>query len=65
MGIPVGTQLSTFVHFLVPLVVVIGLFLLLREALTWYWKINRMVELMERAVGCLERIETGNEVAKP
>jgi len=50
---------------LVPLLVVIGVFLLLREFQTWYWKINRMVELMDRAVGCLERIEAGNEVTKP
>lgn len=26
----------------------IGLFFILREAVTWYWKINRSIELLEK-----------------
>lgn len=34
------------------------IFLIIREFLTWYWKINRIVEL-------LERIEENTKAAKP
>jgi hypothetical protein len=31
----------------VTLVIVIAIFLVFREVVCWYWKINRMVELLE------------------
>jgi hypothetical protein len=31
----------------VTLVIVIAIFLLFREVVCWYWKINRVVELLE------------------
>lgn len=35
------------IRLLVGLAVLIGLFLLLREFWCWYWKLNRVVELLE------------------
>jgi hypothetical protein len=32
---------------IVTLVIVIAIFLLFREVVCWYWKINRVVELLE------------------
>ncbi|HVN90370.1 MAG TPA: hypothetical protein VMT61_11200 [Candidatus Binataceae bacterium] len=32
---------------IIGLLVVIVIFLLIREVVCWYWKINRMVELLE------------------
>ena len=39
-GYPLGTALGA-------LLVLAVIFLVLREILCWYWKINRMVELLE------------------
>lgn len=42
---------------LVTLLIIIALFLICREIICWYWKINRAVELLERQTVLLERIE--------
>jgi hypothetical protein len=36
---------------LLTLAVLIGLFLLLRKVALWYWKIDRMVALLEKIAG--------------
>ena len=42
---------------LVTLLIIIALFLICREIVCWYWKINRAMELLERQTMLLERIE--------
>ncbi|MEA4854784.1 MAG: hypothetical protein AAGU21_08155 [Solidesulfovibrio sp.] len=49
-----GGGLWSLVVFLLILVVI---FLVCREIVCWYWKINRAVELLERQNVLLERIE--------
>jgi hypothetical protein len=50
------------------LIVLVGLFLLLREVNCWYWKINERVVLMKQNNELLKKIsfqlqgETGNEI---
>ncbi|EHJ48571.1 hypothetical protein DFW101_2567 [Solidesulfovibrio carbinoliphilus subsp. oakridgensis] len=43
--------------FLVTLLILLALFLVCREIVCWYWKINKAVELLERQNVLLERIE--------
>lgn len=52
-----GTFGGGLVSLLVTLVVVALIFLVCREIVCWYWKINRAVELLERQNVLLERIE--------
>ena len=43
--------------FLVSLLILIVIFLVCREIICWYWKINKAMELLERQNVLLERIE--------
>lgn len=43
--------------FLVTLLILVVIFLVCRELVCWYWKINKAVELLERQNVLLERIE--------
>ena len=43
--------------FLITLLILLVIFLICRELVCWYWKINRAVELLERQNVLLERIE--------
>jgi hypothetical protein len=36
-----------FGYFVIGLIVIVGIFLICRELICWYWKINKMVKLME------------------
>jgi len=38
------------------LLVLLGVFLLFREILCWYWKINQAIELLERIDHKLDRL---------
>ncbi len=38
---------SVLISILVAFVILFFVFLLIREMVCWYWKINRMVELLE------------------
>ena len=42
---------------LITLLILLVIFLICRELVCWYWKINRAVELLERQNVLLERIE--------
>lgn len=50
------TKMPEFMPVLVGLAVLIGVFFLLREVFTWYWKINRRVELQEQQLRTLLEI---------
>lgn len=52
-------QLETFGvgYFLALLILIIIIFLIIREALTWYWKTNKMIILLQRIELTLESIE--------
>ena len=41
------TQGEVFIYLILGIVILFGLFLLLRELNCWYWKINRRIELQE------------------
>lgn len=41
-------------------VTIISIFLIIREFLTWYWKINRMVDLLEKIERNTSRQENQN-----
>ncbi|MHC1712696.1 MAG: hypothetical protein AB9872_11170 [Solidesulfovibrio sp.] len=43
--------------FLITLLIIAVIFLVCREIVCWYWKINKAVELLERQTVLLERIE--------
>uniref|UniRef100_I2PXM5 Uncharacterized protein n=1 Tax=Desulfovibrio sp. U5L TaxID=596152 RepID=I2PXM5_9BACT len=43
--------------FLITLLILLVIFLVCREIVCWYWKINKAVELLERQNVLLERIE--------
>jgi hypothetical protein len=43
--------------FLITLLILAVIFLVCREIVCWYWKINKAVELLERQTVLLERIE--------
>ena len=47
---------TSLVPALVTVAIVIGLFILLRELVMWYWKINRLVELQEQQAKTLLEI---------
>ncbi len=40
-------QSQELISFLILLLILIGLFLLLREIVMWYWKINKIIENQE------------------
>ncbi len=50
---------------LVTLLILAVIFLVCREIVCWYWKINRNIELLERQVVLLERIEAKLSMAAP
>ncbi|WP_300158346.1 hypothetical protein [Solidesulfovibrio sp.] len=52
-----GSYGGGLVSLLITLLVLIVIFLVCREIVCWYWKINRAVELLERQNVLLERIE--------
>lgn len=43
--------------FFITLLIIAVIFLVCREIVCWYWKINKAVELLERQTVLLERIE--------
>ena len=45
------------VSLLITLAIVAAIFLICRELVCWYWKINRGMALLERQTVLLERIE--------
>ena len=53
---PVLNSGSGFMSFLLALAVCIILFLLCREILCWYWKINKMVSNQEEIIRLLRKI---------
>lgn len=50
------TKMPEFMPVLVGLAVLIGVFFMLREVFTWYWKINRRVEIQEKQLQTLLEI---------
>lgn len=52
-----GTFNGGLVSLLLTLVILAAIFLVCREIVCWYWKINRAMELLERQNVLLERIE--------
>ena len=44
---------------IITVIVLAALFLVLREAMCWYWKINRMVRLLETISGKFESLDRG------
>jgi hypothetical protein len=40
---------ATIVMIVIGIAITIGIFILLREVLCWYWKINKMIELQQQA----------------
>lgn len=49
---------------LVILVIAIVIFLILREVVTWYWKINQRVGLLEDILAELRALRTGQPISK-
>lgn len=49
----------------ITLLVLIVIFLVCREIVCWYWKINRAMELLERQNVLLERIEAKLSATSP
>ncbi len=43
--------------FVITLLILVVIFLICRELVCWYWKINKAVDLLERQNVLLERIE--------
>ncbi|EFL50164.1 MAG: hypothetical protein AB7D37_14180 [Desulfovibrio sp.] len=52
-----GTFGGGLISFLITLAILALIFLVCREIVCWYWKINRAMELLERQNLLLERIE--------
>ncbi|UJX42433.1 hypothetical protein K9F62_07130 [Desulfovibrio sp. JY] len=52
-----GTFGGGLLSFLITLAILALIFLVCREIVCWYWKINRAMELLERQNLLLERIE--------
>ena len=50
--------MSTFLIGLALIASTLAIFLVGREVACWYWKINRMVELMERIESRLKRMDS-------
>lgn len=48
-------QTGAVLVFVLVLLIALGIFLLLRAFLCWYWKIGRRIELMEEHNALLER----------
>lgn len=48
-------QTGAVLVFILVLLIALGIFLLLRAFLCWYWKIGRRIELMEEHNALLER----------
>jgi len=42
--------------FLIPLIITIVVFLIARELVMWYWKINRIVDLQEQILAELKKM---------
>jgi uncharacterized integral membrane protein len=42
--------------FLIPLIITIVVFLIARELVMWYWKINRIVSLQEQILAELKKM---------
>lgn len=52
------------VRIVLVLVVCVGLFIILREAVLWYWKINKIVDLLETQNAILKAILKKEEKEK-
>ncbi|WP_428563977.1 MAG: hypothetical protein ACP59X_01400 [Solidesulfovibrio sp. DCME] len=52
-----GSFSGGLLSLLVTLLVLAVIFLVCREIVCWYWKINKAMELLERQTVLLERIE--------
>jgi hypothetical protein len=52
-----GTVGGGWVSLLITIVIVAAIFLICRELVCWYWKVNRAMALLERQTVLLERIE--------
>lgn len=52
-----------FVGLGITLLVLVVLFLIFREVICWYWKVNRMVELLESIDSRLSMSVAGNAMA--
>lgn len=48
-------QTGAVLVFILVLLIALGIFLLLRALMCWYWKIGRRIELMEEHNALLER----------
>ena len=62
---PIFSISSFFVWFIPITVIVVAVFLILRELVLWYWKINQVVSDLDRIADSLERIASkdNNETA--
>ena len=60
-----GTFNGGLLSLLITLVVLAAIFLVCREIVCWYWKINRAMELLERQNVLLERIEAKLSATTP
>jgi hypothetical protein len=54
-----------FTSFLIAFLVVTVVMLLLREVYCWYWKINRIVDLLEGIRGDLSTLQTAGGMVSP
>ena len=46
----------SFIYFIIAIAILAGIFLLCRELLCWYWKVNKMVENQEEIIKLLKEI---------
>lgn len=57
-------DVEMLVRIVLVLVVCVGLFIILREAVLWYWKINKIVDLLETQNAILKAILKKEEKEK-
>lgn len=55
--VPMGTNYGpSFITIILSILIMVGLFLLFREVLCWYWKVNKMVQNQEEIIRLLKII---------
>ena len=55
--VPMGTNYGpSFITIILSILIMVGLFLLFREVLCWYWKVNKMVQNQEEIIRLLNVI---------
>lgn len=55
--VPMGTNYGpSFITIILSILIMVGVFILCREVLCWYWKVNKMVKNQEEIIRLLKII---------